>query len=119
MDLTGKLMIKVTLGDDIRRINIHNEEITYDELILMMQRVFRDQLTPRYVCVTKRNLALGNVSCILLTFRLSWLYIMMRFSTTFAVTTSPLNTRMKMVISLQSSTAPIWQQLFPTPVASN
>ncbi len=47
MDLTGKLMIKVTLGDDVRRINIHNEEITHDELILMMQRVFRDQLSSR------------------------------------------------------------------------
>lgn len=45
MDLTGKLIIKVSLGDDIRRIPIHNEDITYDELILMMQRVFRDQLT--------------------------------------------------------------------------
>ena len=28
----------------ICRIPIHNEDITYDELILMMQRVFRDQL---------------------------------------------------------------------------
>uniref|UniRef100_A0A1I8GEV6 PB1 domain-containing protein n=1 Tax=Macrostomum lignano TaxID=282301 RepID=A0A1I8GEV6_9PLAT len=41
MDLSGKLVIKVQLGDDIRRIPIHNEEITYDELLLMMQRVFR------------------------------------------------------------------------------
>ena len=46
MDLSGKLIIKVSLGDDIRRIPIHNEDITYDELILMMQRVFRDQLSP-------------------------------------------------------------------------
>ena len=45
MDLRGKLMIKATLGDDIRRIPIHNEDITYDELILMMQRVFRDALS--------------------------------------------------------------------------
>ena len=45
MDLSGKLIIKVSLGDDIRRIPIHNEDITYDELILMMQRVFRDQLS--------------------------------------------------------------------------
>ncbi len=44
MDLTGKLIIKVALDDDVRRIPIHNEEITYDELILMMQRVFRDSL---------------------------------------------------------------------------
>jgi len=45
MDLSGKLIIKASLGDDIRRIPIHNEDITYDELILMMQRVFRDQLS--------------------------------------------------------------------------
>ncbi|CAH0548137.1 unnamed protein product [Brassicogethes aeneus] len=45
MDLSGKLIIKVSLGDDIRRIPIHNEAITYDELVLMMQRVFRGKLT--------------------------------------------------------------------------
>lgn len=45
MDLSGKLIIKVQLGDDIRRIPIHNESITYDELVLMMQRVFRGKLT--------------------------------------------------------------------------
>ena len=45
MDLTGKLIIKASLGDDIRRIPIHNEELTYDELLLMMQRVFRGQLS--------------------------------------------------------------------------
>nr|XP_002125506.1 protein TFG [Ciona intestinalis] len=44
MDLTGKLIIKARLGDDIRRIPIHNEDLTYDELILMMQRVFRGTL---------------------------------------------------------------------------
>lgn len=41
MDLSGKLIIKVQLGDDIRRIFIYNEDIIYDELVLMMQRVFR------------------------------------------------------------------------------
>ncbi|XP_041352588.1 protein TFG-like [Gigantopelta aegis] len=45
LDLTGKLIIKVQLGDDIRRIPIHNEDITYDELVLMMQRVYRGKLT--------------------------------------------------------------------------
>ena len=44
LDLTGKLIIKVQLGDDIRRIPIHNEDITYDELLLMMQRVYRGRL---------------------------------------------------------------------------
>lgn len=45
IDLSGKLIIKVQLDDDIRRIPIHNEAITYDELVLMMQRVFRGKLT--------------------------------------------------------------------------
>jgi len=54
LDLSGKLIIKMQLGEDIRRIPIHNEDITYDELILMMQRVFRghletkDELTIKY-----------------------------------------------------------------------
>ena len=45
LDLSGKLIIKVRLGDDIRRIPIHNEDITYDELVLMMQRVFRGKFS--------------------------------------------------------------------------
>ncbi|OWF53662.1 protein TFG-like [Mizuhopecten yessoensis] len=45
MDLSGKLIIKVQLGEDIRRIPIHNEDITYDELLLMMQRVYRGRLS--------------------------------------------------------------------------
>uniref|UniRef100_A0A4W5PQ03 Trafficking from ER to golgi regulator n=1 Tax=Hucho hucho TaxID=62062 RepID=A0A4W5PQ03_9TELE len=44
LDLSGKLIIKAQLGDDIRRIPIHNEDMTYDELVLMMQRVFRGKL---------------------------------------------------------------------------
>ena len=45
MDLSGKLIIKARLGDDIRRVPIHNEDITYDELLLMLQRVFRGKLS--------------------------------------------------------------------------
>ncbi|XP_057305657.1 protein TFG-like [Hydractinia symbiolongicarpus] len=54
IDLTGKLIIKAQLGNDIRKIPIHNEEITYDELLLMMQRLFRgrikgsDEITIKY-----------------------------------------------------------------------
>lgn len=44
-DLGGKLIVKAQLNDDIRRIPIHNEDITYDELVLMMQRVFRGKLS--------------------------------------------------------------------------
>lgn len=43
-DFSGKLIIKAQLGDDFRRFLIHNEELTYDELILMMQRVFKPKL---------------------------------------------------------------------------
>jgi hypothetical protein len=39
------LVIKVRLGDDVRRIPILNEDLTYDELMLMMQRVFRGKLS--------------------------------------------------------------------------
>jgi len=46
LDLTGKLIIKATFGQDIRRIPIHNDDLTYDELVLMMQRVFRGALDP-------------------------------------------------------------------------
>ncbi|GAA52344.1 protein TFG [Clonorchis sinensis] len=45
MDLSGKIIIKAQLGDDLRRIPIHNEDITYDELVLMMQRVFKQRLS--------------------------------------------------------------------------
>lgn len=41
LGLTGKLIIKAQLGNDIRKTPINNEEITYDELILMMARLFK------------------------------------------------------------------------------
>jgi len=47
LDLAGKLIIKATLGQDIRRIPIHNDDLTYDELVLMMQRVFRGSIAPQ------------------------------------------------------------------------
>lgn len=45
LDLSGKVIIKVQLADDIRRIPIHNDAITYDELVLMMQRIFNGKLS--------------------------------------------------------------------------
>ena len=44
LNLSGKLIIKAQLGEDIQRIPIHNEDNTYDELVLMMQRLFRGNL---------------------------------------------------------------------------
>lgn len=45
LDLSGKLIIKATVGTDIRRIPIHNDDLTYDELVLMMQRVFKSVIS--------------------------------------------------------------------------
>lgn len=45
LDLSGKVIIKVQLGEDIRRIAIHNDAITYNELVLMMQRIFNGKLS--------------------------------------------------------------------------
>ena len=44
LDLTGKVIIKAQLGDEILRMPISNDEITYDDLIIMMQRVFKGRL---------------------------------------------------------------------------
>lgn len=44
IDLTGKIIIKAALGHEIRCLPIHNDELTYDELLLMMQRVFKGKL---------------------------------------------------------------------------
>ncbi|XP_071748271.1 protein TFG-like [Lepeophtheirus salmonis] len=41
----SKLMIKATLGNDIRRVSVHYEDLTYDELIIMLLRVFRGKFT--------------------------------------------------------------------------
>lgn len=42
--MVGKLVIKASIGTDIRILPISNEDLTYDELVLMMQRVFKDVL---------------------------------------------------------------------------
>lgn len=39
------IFLQASLGSDIRILPINNEDLTYDELVLMMQRVFRDKLT--------------------------------------------------------------------------
>ncbi|CAK9289941.1 unnamed protein product [Gordionus sp. m RMFG-2023] len=43
-ELVGKTIIKAQLGDEIKRLSIHNDDLTYDELVLMMQRVFKDNI---------------------------------------------------------------------------
>jgi protein TFG len=49
----GRLVIKVRLGTDVRRIPLNNEDLTYDEFILMMQRIFRGKLNPADEIVVK------------------------------------------------------------------
>lgn len=39
------LVIKSRLGEDIRRVPVLNDDLTYDELMLMMQRVYRGKLS--------------------------------------------------------------------------
>ena len=51
--VAGQLIIKASVGDDIRRIPILNDDLTYDELILMMQRVFRGVLETNEELVLK------------------------------------------------------------------
>jgi len=42
----GAVVVKARLGNDIRRIPIHNDDLTFNDLVLMLQRVFRDALQP-------------------------------------------------------------------------
>ncbi|XP_067951141.1 protein TFG-like [Watersipora subatra] len=54
LDLDGRIVIKVQLGNDVRKMLIHNDDVTYDELVLMMQRIYKgtikqdDELTIKY-----------------------------------------------------------------------
>ncbi|KAI2796592.1 Coiled-coil domain-containing protein 47 [Blomia tropicalis] len=42
-DMAGKIVIKAEYGDIIRKVPIMNDEITYDELLVMMCRLFKLQ----------------------------------------------------------------------------
>lgn len=44
--MSGRLLIKAVFNGDIRRLAIHNEELTYSELLLLLQRLFRSSLGP-------------------------------------------------------------------------
>jgi hypothetical protein len=46
MDLDGKIVFKVKLDKEIKKIVIHNEDINFNELLLMMQRIFSDKIKP-------------------------------------------------------------------------
>jgi hypothetical protein len=46
MDLSGKIVFKVRLDKEIKKLVIHNDDINYNELLLMMQRIFSDKIKP-------------------------------------------------------------------------
>lgn len=46
LDLSGKIIFKVKLEKEIKKIIIHNDEINYNELLLMIQRIFSDRIKP-------------------------------------------------------------------------
>jgi hypothetical protein len=42
LDVFGRIVVKVKLDDEIRKAAIHNKELTFNELGLMIQRIFSD-----------------------------------------------------------------------------
>lgn len=44
LDLDGKVVFKVKLEKEIKKIVIHNEDINFNELLLMMQRIFSEKI---------------------------------------------------------------------------
>jgi hypothetical protein len=43
-DFSSQIVFKVKLDQEIKKIVIHNDEINYNELLLMMQRIFSDKI---------------------------------------------------------------------------
>uniref|UniRef100_A0A914VMI2 PB1 domain-containing protein n=1 Tax=Plectus sambesii TaxID=2011161 RepID=A0A914VMI2_9BILA len=43
---TSSMVIKARLGGDVRKIAVHNSDMTHDELLLMMQRIFKGRISP-------------------------------------------------------------------------
>ncbi|KRZ78622.1 Protein TFG [Trichinella papuae] len=46
VDYSQTLITEVKLRDDIRKKPIQNDDVTYDELVFIMQRVFKDKFSP-------------------------------------------------------------------------
>jgi protein TFG len=43
-DFSSQIVFKVRLGQEIKKVVIHNDEINYNELLLMMQRIFSEKI---------------------------------------------------------------------------
>jgi protein TFG len=52
-DLSGKIIFKVKLDKETRKIVIHNDDINFNELLLMMQRIFADKINKNDEIVIK------------------------------------------------------------------
>ena len=71
-DLSGKIVFKVRLDKEIKKIVIHNDDINYNELLLMMQRIFaekiktNDEFTIKYTDEENDLITLSNDSDVLL-----------------------------------------------------
>lgn len=46
LDLSAKLVFKVRLGNEVKKTLIHNEDVDYNELLLMVQRIFSGKIKP-------------------------------------------------------------------------
>ena len=46
LDLSAKLVFKVQLGNEIKKTLIHNEDVDFNEMLLMVQRIFSDKIKP-------------------------------------------------------------------------
>ncbi|CAF0803714.1 unnamed protein product [Brachionus calyciflorus] len=44
LDLSGKILFKVKLNNEIKKLMIHNDDLNYNDLILMLQRIFSDKI---------------------------------------------------------------------------
>lgn len=44
LDLSGKILFKIKLDNEIKKIIIHNDDLNYNELVLMMQRIFSERI---------------------------------------------------------------------------
>jgi hypothetical protein len=42
----SSMVIKARLGGDVRKIAVHNSDMTHNELLLMMQRIFKGRISP-------------------------------------------------------------------------
>ena len=44
LDLSGKILFKVKLDNEIKKLMIHNDDLNYNDLILMLQRIFSNKI---------------------------------------------------------------------------